>query len=151
MIEDRVRNSDLPTAITVLTTGDYSGLPTCIDDAFSRSEPLADEIVLKTLEEMNDVLRYRLALLEKLPRKMRAYRIGTSVALSESLTGSADGEIYIIADGRVTFKMEGMWEADMTYGGDNEDINAQWYLLSIKFLFRVMDSQGGKIFCLRFY
>lgn len=48
------------------------------------------------------------------------------------------------ADGRATFRVEGMWEASLTYGGDNDDADAQWYLLSLKFLFRVRDALGGE-------
>lgn len=50
------------------------------------------------------------------------------------------------ADGRATFRVEGMWEASFTYGGDNDDTEAEWYLLSLKFLFRVRDARGGTAF-----
>ena len=72
---------------------------------------------------MDQVLRYRLALVEKLHRKMRGYRI---------------------ADGRVTFRSDRMWEASFAYGGDNDDEGAEWYLLSITFLFRVSEASGGQ-------
>lgn len=72
---------------------------------------------------MDEVLRYRLALVERLHRKMRKYSI---------------------ADGRATFRVEGLWEVSMAFGGENDDEKAEWYLLSIKFLFRVKDARGGE-------
>lgn len=61
------------------------------------------------------------------------------------------------ADGRVTFSIPGLWEASFVYsgsreGGDGEDEDAEeeegaeWYLLSVKFLFRVKDSRGSAFF-----
>lgn len=151
----RVRNSDLPTSLSVLRTGNYSRLPSIIVEGFSQPERLSDEVVLKTLEELEGVLRWRLGCRERLPRGMRR---------------------YWIADGRAYFIVEGMWEASFTFGGgeDDEDESkpkpeavaalasteegasppppappeepnlAQWFLLSLKFLFRVRDARGGK-------
>ena len=118
-----VRNYDLPTAITVLTTGTYSDLPSILQEQFVQPALLPDALVLKTLAQMDEVLRYRLALVEKLHRKMMGYRI---------------------ADGRATFRSEGMWEASFAYGGDNDDEEAEWYLLSVTFLFRVSEASGGQ-------
>jgi hypothetical protein len=36
-----------------------------------------------------------------------------------------------------------MWEGTLTYGGANDDPTAEWYLLSLTFLFRVRDARGG--------
>ncbi|KAL8292356.1 hypothetical protein RQP46_001822 [Phenoliferia psychrophenolica] len=117
----RVRNYDLPTAITVLTTGTYTGLPSILADSFAQPTTLPDEVVLRTLQELDDVLRWRLSCVEVVPRQMRR---------------------YWIADGRVTFHVAGLWEASLTYGGASEDETAEWYLLSVKFLFRVKDARG---------
>ena len=119
---DRVRNYDLPTAITVLTTGTYPDLPSILQEQFVQPALLPDALVLKTLAQMDEVLRYRLAMVEKLHRKMKGYRI---------------------ADGRATFRSEGMWEASFAYGGDNDE-EAEWYLLSVTFLFRVSEASGGQ-------
>lgn len=127
----RVRNYDLPTAISVLTTGSYRGLPRSIESRFSSSASggeagkMGDEQVLQTMEDVNEVMRWRLGGGgEKLPGKgMNTWRI---------------------EDGRVFFKVEGLWEASFTYSGsgvEGED-DGEWYLLGISFLFRVGDSKG---------
>lgn len=72
----RIRNYDLPTAITVLTTGTYTGLPSIFSENFAQPTTLSDEVVLKTLDELDDVLRWRLTCVEVLPRGMRRYWIG---------------------------------------------------------------------------
>ncbi|ORY89721.1 mediator complex subunit MED14-domain-containing protein [Leucosporidium creatinivorum] len=141
----RIRNSDLPTSLTVLRTGNYSALPAVVREGFEQPEKLSDETVLKTLEEVEEVLRWRLgAGREVLPAGMRG---------------------WWIADGRVHFRVPGMWEASFTYGGGMDDPSdldladadaeegadsvgqgpaqgAEWYLLSLKFLFRVRDARG---------
>lgn len=117
----RVRNYDLPTAITVLSTGTYQALPPEIYATFADPPKLSDKVVLDTLEEMNRVLRFRLALRERMPTRMKG---------------------YTIQDGRVKFVSEGVWEAEMTYGGEEQG-GGQWYALSVKFLFRVRDARGG--------
>lgn len=35
-----------------------------------------------------------------------------------------------------------MWEATFTYGGESDEPGAEWYLLSLEFLFRVRDARG---------
>ncbi|KAM0747999.1 MED14-domain-containing protein [Meredithblackwellia eburnea MCA 4105] len=186
----RIRNYDLPTSLTLLSTGNYSSLPTSLTTAFSTPRQLPDHVVLETLEELDQVIRWRLAARECVPRAIR--RAGWS-----------------IRDGRVIFSVEGSWEASFTYGAsaeatsgaevgagvegegaeadgeerqekadlddDSEDSEpersgqedveddarlgvigngeskrkrktktggGEWYLLSIKFLFRVRDSRG---------
>lgn len=54
--------------------------------------------------------------------------------------------VRVAADGRATFHVPGMWEASFTYGGDDTDnpVAHQWFLLSLRFLFRVKDSRGGE-------
>ncbi|KAM0789552.1 hypothetical protein ACM66B_000363 [Microbotryomycetes sp. NB124-2] len=118
----RVRNYDIPTALSVLTTGTYTRLPSAIKEGFLAPERLSDSDVLDTLSQMDDVLRWRLACVESLPIQMRQYSIH---------------------DGRATFRVNNLWEADFTYGGDSDSTTAQWYLLSLKFLFRVKDARGA--------
>lgn len=72
----RVRNYDIPTAISVLTTGTYTALPSIIKETFGAPEKLEDEAVEKTIEELEEVLRWRLSCVERLPKAMQSYRIG---------------------------------------------------------------------------
>ncbi|GAA5897842.1 uncharacterized protein JCM6883_000839 [Sporobolomyces salmoneus] len=140
----RVRNYDLETSLTVLRKGNYEGLPSAIREAFEGQEKLGDEEVLETMRECEAVMRWRLKMgMEEIPKLMR--------------------DNYRIADGRVTFRLEGLWEASFVYSGtetqqetqreggaEEEDpttISAEdqseWYLLGIKFLFTVQDERGG--------
>ncbi|GAA5987817.1 hypothetical protein JCM10908_007227 [Rhodotorula pacifica] len=130
----RVRNYDLETAINVLSSSSSSSaLPSSLTDPFASdlAQPLSDTQVLETLSDLNRVLLARLVLrLESLPPAL------------------ADPSRWRIHDGRVTFRVEGMWEADLTYGGGNEpdeegQEGREWYLLAVKFLFRVKDARGA--------
>ncbi|SGY13429.1 BQ5605_C010g05859 [Microbotryum silenes-dioicae] len=115
----RVRNYDLTSALTVLSTGHYPFLPSVIPEFFTQPLPLSDSTVLETLAEVDQILAYRLACLENLPRAMRT---------------------YWIKDGRVAFRVERMWEATFTYGGERG--KEEWYLLGIKYGFNVQDARG---------
>lgn len=130
----RVRNYDLASALSVLSTGSAASLPASLTDPFAAdlAHPLTDTQVLDTLAELDRVLLARLVLrIEPLP---------------PALTDPAAWRIH---DGRVTFRVDGMWEADLTFGGDNESEEStgqqggEWYLLAIRFLFRVKDARGG--------
>ncbi|GAA6010337.1 hypothetical protein JCM11491_006274 [Sporobolomyces phaffii] len=134
----RVRNYDLETSLDVLQKGTYDGLPSGIREAFEGQEKLQDDQVLDTMRECEHVMRWRLKMgKEELPKLM--------------------SDNYRIADGRVTFRIEGLWEASFVYSGTetqdppNEDDStsisdedqSEWYLLGIKFLFTVKDERGG--------
>ncbi|GAA6003091.1 hypothetical protein JCM10207_001982 [Rhodosporidiobolus poonsookiae] len=120
----RVRNYDLSTALAVLTSGTYPALPSAVREAFDNEHRLEDAEVLETLREVDDVLRWRIVMGE------------------EHLPPALQAAAYRIADGRVTFTLPGLWEASFTYGGDNTQDDAEWYLLGIRFLFRVKDARG---------
>ncbi|GAA6007036.1 mediator of RNA polymerase II transcription subunit 14 [Rhodotorula paludigena] len=127
----RVRNYDLSSALAVLSTGTYPALPSSLREPFeSGSAPLDDAQVLDTLTEVDDVLRWRLVMgRETIPPPM------TRVP-------------WRIHDGRVTFVVPGLWEASFTYGGGAKDEDegqegAEWFLLGVKFLFRVRDARGS--------
>lgn len=132
----RVRNYDLASALNVLSTGSAASLPASLTDPFAAelAHPLTDAQVLDTLAELDRVLLARLVLrIEPLP---------------PALTDPAAWRIH---DGRVTFRVDGMWEADLTFGGDNESEEStgqqggEWYLLAIRFLFRVKNARGGAL------
>ncbi|GEM07850.1 mediator of RNA polymerase II transcription subunit 14 [Rhodotorula toruloides] len=132
----RVRNYDLSTALAVLSTGTYTGLPASMREGFEEgAEQMGDEEVIETLREVDEVIRWRLVMgREYVPEQMRRRR-------------------WRIGDGRVVFGVEGLWEASFTYGGGKEDPKededderaeegAEWFLLGVKFLFRVKDVRG---------
>lgn len=134
----RVRNYDLSTALAVLSTGTYTGLPASMREGFEEgAEKMGDEEVIDTLREVDEVIRWRLVMgKEYVPEDMRR-------------------RIWRVCDGRVVFGVEGLWEASFTYGGGKEDPNededderaeegAEWFLLGVKFLFRVKDARGGE-------
>ncbi|GAA5935454.1 Rgr1p [Sporobolomyces koalae] len=144
----RVRNYDLETSLQVLQQGTYPALPSAIREAFMAQESLADDQVIETMRECEQVMRWRLRMgMDRLPKLMT--------------------ENYTIADGRVTFTIDRSWEASFVYSGtetsdgepreattgsadDEEELErklaaqdqSEWYLLGIKFLFKVKDQNG---------
>jgi len=119
----RVRNSDLPTALSVLTHGTYTRLPSTLTDAFRLPPTLPDDLALRTLTELDELLRWRLGALDRVPLPLARHG-------------------WTIADGRVRFRIPGLWEATLTYSGDEGDAQGEWYLLTVEFLFRVRDARG---------
>lgn len=73
-----VRNYDIPTAVSVLTTGTYTRLPSLIQEMFTRDDRLRDEQVIATMGELDDVMRWRLACVEVVPKRM-LWKVGESL------------------------------------------------------------------------
>ncbi|GAA5844535.1 hypothetical protein JCM9279_006338 [Rhodotorula babjevae] len=131
----RLRNYDLDSALSVLTSGTYPALPLALSQPFTASGPLTDADVVATLHDVDAVLRWRLVMrLDHVPLAMRRVP-------------------WRVADGRVVFTIPGLWEAAFTYGGAADDPDedepdarahegAEWFLLRVKFLFRVRDARG---------
>ncbi|GAA5924067.1 hypothetical protein JCM3775_005586 [Rhodotorula graminis] len=130
----RLRNYDLESALTVLSSGTYPSLPLALSQPFTASGPMTDAEVVGTLHDVDAVLRWRLVMrLDHVPLAMRRVP-------------------WRVADGRVVFTVPGLWEAALTYGGpaddpDDDDPDAQlegaeWFLLRVKFLFSVRDARG---------
>ncbi|KAJ7782911.1 mediator complex subunit MED14-domain-containing protein [Mycena metata] len=110
----RLRNHDLLTSLDVLTTGSYHGLPTGIKKMIIPSTPLTDAEVIKTLTDMEDVIRYRLRLHEIIPVEMAQHRI---------------------AGGRVYFTVPNLFETSLCLrGGLKED---GWFFVHVEFLITV--------------
>ncbi|GAA5826413.1 hypothetical protein JCM11251_002355 [Rhodosporidiobolus azoricus] len=147
----RVRNYDLSTSLSVLTTGSYPALPSVVREEFANQGKMRDEEVLGVMKDVDEALRWRLVMgKEWVPRGMKQ-------------------AAWRIADGRVTFSVPGLWEASFTYSGDGSsdsegeegdgdageggkpqedssgaatEVPAEWFLLSLRFLFRVKDARG---------
>ncbi|KAJ7287402.1 mediator complex subunit MED14-domain-containing protein [Mycena rebaudengoi] len=110
----RLRNHDLLTSLDVLTTGSYHGLPTVIRKMIIPPTPLTDAEVLKTLTDMEDVIRYRLRMHEIIPVEMAQHRI---------------------AGGRVYFTVPNLFETSLCLrGGLKED---GWFFVHVEFLITV--------------
>lgn len=72
----RLRNYDLPQALQVLTHGKPL-LPGILVDSFGHRPDLTPKEVLEALEELEDLMRYRLAMREVLPDEFKQYAIGS--------------------------------------------------------------------------
>ncbi|KAF7375946.1 Mediator of RNA polymerase II transcription subunit 14 [Mycena sanguinolenta] len=110
----RLRNHDLLTSLDVLTTGSYHGLPTGIKKMVIPPTPLTDAEVIKTMKDMEDVIRFRIRIHEILPVEMAKHRI---------------------ANGRVYFTVPDLFETSLCLkGGLKED---SWFFVHVEFLITV--------------
>lgn len=107
----RVRNPDLKTAAEVLSTGNCSWMP---DLGYIEPPPLTAREILQTLKNLNTLLSIRINLheYEKLPFYFRSYSIKS---------------------GRVTFRVPGEFELDLTIADENPE--AQFYFIDFRLLF----------------
>ncbi|KAH9945691.1 MED14-domain-containing protein [Amylocystis lapponica] len=116
----RLRNHDLLTSLDVLTTGSYRRLPSVIKKIVIPPTPLTDEEVAKTIADVEDVMRYRLRMIEIIPCEMSRYRI---------------------SGGRVFFVAPRLFEASLCVRGAH--IDDGWFFVSVEFLFTVGGDQTG--------
>ncbi|KAH8675385.1 mediator complex subunit MED14 [Xylariales sp. PMI_506] len=107
----RLPNPDLRTALQVLSTGEASWMP---DLNFIEPPPLSPEEQMQWIDELNTLLSLRLNLEdhEKIPYQFRDYTIHS---------------------GRVTFKVKGEFEVDLTIA--DEDFEKQFWFLDFRFSF----------------
>ncbi|CAD6453655.1 fcbe58fe-4f70-479d-8ada-daff5b887913 [Sclerotinia trifoliorum] len=102
---------DLKTAVEVLSTGKANWMP---DLGYIAPPPMTSKEILKSLEKLNTLLSIRLNLHEydKLPLQFKD---------------------YTIKSGRVTFKVAGEFEIDLTIA--DEDQESQFWFIDFRFLF----------------
>ncbi|KAH6660371.1 mediator complex subunit MED14 [Truncatella angustata] len=107
----RLPNPDLHTALQVLSTGNASWMP---DFGYIEPPPLTAEEQLRWIDELNTLLSLRLNLEDhdNIPRQFRDYTIDS---------------------GRVTFKVKGEFEVDLTIA--DEDFEKQFWFLDFRFAF----------------
>ncbi|KAI0137031.1 mediator complex subunit MED14 [Xylariales sp. AK1849] len=107
----RLPNPDLQTALQVLSTGDASWMP---DLGYVEPPPLSPEEQMQWVEELNTLLSLRLNLEDhdKIPYHFRDYSIDS---------------------GRVTFKVKGEFEVDLTIA--DEDFEKQFWFIDFRFAF----------------
>ncbi|SPO37762.1 related to RNA polymerase II mediator complex protein pmc1 [Pseudozyma flocculosa] len=123
----RMRNADLPTAIDVLRTGSYRRLPSSLKDMVVPPRPFSDAEAIEIVAQLEDALRLRMACREIIPAPMSRYRI---------------------LDGKVHFRVPGLYETQLTASGSGapppgsaaaEAAAAadRWWLLDLKFDIRI--------------
>lgn len=107
----RTPSPDLKTALEILSSGEVSWMS---DLGFLKPPPLTDAQNEEWLEELNTLLSVRLSYddYDKIPTAFRDYTIN---------------------DGRVTFRVPGEFEVDLTI--DDEDFSRQYFFLEFRFLF----------------
>ncbi|KAH8814964.1 mediator complex subunit MED14-domain-containing protein [Xylogone sp. PMI_703] len=111
LIHARVPNLDLKTALEVLSTGKAPWMP---DLGYIQPPLLTAQELLKSLENLNTLLSIRLNLheYEKIPFQFKN---------------------YTIQSGRVTFRVAGEFEVDLTIA--DEDPEKQFWFIDFRFLF----------------
>ncbi|KAK8043732.1 mediator complex subunit MED14 [Apiospora phragmitis] len=109
LVGARLPNPDLQTALQVLATGEAPWLP---DYNYIPPPPLTAEEQMRWMEELNTLLSIRLNLEDhdKIPYHFRDYHIKS---------------------GRVTFKVPGEFEVDLTIA--DEDFDKQFWFLEFRF------------------
>lgn len=109
LVGARLPNPDLQTALQVLATGEAPWLP---DFNYVPPPPLTAEEQMRWIEELNTLLSIRLNLddHDKIPYHFRDYNIES---------------------GRVTFKVPGEFEVDLTIA--DEDFDKQFWFLDFRF------------------
>ncbi|KAF8552437.1 MED14-domain-containing protein [Imleria badia] len=116
----RLRNHDLLTSLDVLTSGTYKRLPTGIKKSIIPTPPLTDAEVIKTLSDMEEIMRYRLRMTEIIPVEMSQHRI---------------------AGGRVHFIVPGLFETSVCMRRAEKDDG--WFFVNVKFLISVGGDMSG--------
>ncbi|KAF6841583.1 mediator of RNA polymerase II transcription subunit 14 [Colletotrichum musicola] len=111
LISARLPNPDLKTALQVLTTGEASWVP---EPGYIPPPPLTPEEQLKWTDDLNTMLSLRLNLddYDKIPHQFKTYTIHA---------------------GRVTFKVKGEFEVDLTIA--DEDFTKQFWFIDFRFAF----------------
>ncbi|KAI0998614.1 Mediator of RNA polymerase II transcription subunit 14 [Podosphaera aphanis] len=119
-IHARLPNPDIMTALEVMTTGKVSWMP---DFGYIPPPPLTARDMLKTLERINTLLSIRLNLedYDKIPYHFKNFHIKS---------------------GRVTFRVEGEFELDLTIA--EEAPEAQYWFLDLRFMFSPCLEQIGQ-------
>ncbi|EON97931.1 putative mediator of rna polymerase ii transcription subunit 14 protein [Phaeoacremonium minimum UCRPA7] len=107
----RLPNPDLKTALQVLSTGDVPWMP---ELNYIEPPPLTPQEQLKWIDNLNTLLSIRLSLddHDKIPFHFRDYSVSS---------------------GRVTFKVKGEFEVDLTIA--DEDFEKQFWFIDFRFLF----------------
>ncbi|KAJ8102525.1 mediator complex subunit MED14-domain-containing protein [Lipomyces tetrasporus] len=105
----RLRNPDIATALEVFVLGK----PRLSSFNYVPPKPLSPQTILDTLHDLNVLLSLRLALSDNIPVPFQNYKI---------------------ANGRVTFCVEGDFEVDLGIADDNK--NSRFFLIDFRYIFK---------------
>lgn len=113
----RLPSPDLKTALEILSSGEVSWMP---ELGYIEPPPLSPEDQLEWVENLNTILSVRLTLDEydKIPYHFRHYTVDSA---------------------RVTFKVEGEFEVDLTIADD--DFEKQFWFIDLRFSFNPAPTQ----------
>lgn len=103
--------------------------------------PLTDAEVIKTLSDMEEIMRYRLRMTEIIPVEMSQHRIGTVTISLFSRRGLHLKLLCDPAGGRVHFTVLGLFETSVCMRGAEKDDG--WFLVNVKFLISVGGDMSG--------
>ncbi|XP_065644409.1 mediator of RNA polymerase II transcription subunit 14 isoform X2 [Hydra vulgaris] len=120
LVQARLPNFSIPTAVDVLTTGSFNRLPKCIKTKIVPVDPISAEEKTKTLKRLDEVIQYRLCVSE-IPKKFSNIKI---------------------CDGKVTLTVQNEFEVMLMLMGDGDDI--PWRLLKIKILLQDHELGDGQ-------
>lgn len=111
-----VRNPDLLTALTVLTRGTYTRLPTAITEAFIPRAPLTNADILDTLRRLDAHILFRLRCIDFVPPDIRIDKI-------------KDGRAYIVGG-------KGEWRIELSLTGFGTGDQSRWWLTGLEWDWR---------------
>ncbi|KAJ9098285.1 hypothetical protein QFC21_004614 [Naganishia friedmannii] len=117
----RIRNADVDTAVDVLVTGEYQRLPKMIDHKFLPQTLGTTVSASDALKRMDEIISFRLAVHEVMPRNLQLLKI---------------------RDGKAYFRYLNLFECALTVGPI--DPHEQWCLADLKFLHLARQSVKGK-------
>jgi mediator of RNA polymerase II transcription subunit 14 len=119
-----VRNPDLITASSLLTTGTYQRLPSDINESFIPKPPLTNGSILDTLRRLDAHILYRLRCVDYVPPDITIDKI-------------TDGRAYIAGG-------NGSWRAELTMTGFGNDAQSRWWLTGLQWIWRSRTDEKGK-------
>ncbi|EKD02252.1 hypothetical protein A1Q2_03399 [Trichosporon asahii var. asahii CBS 8904] len=118
----RERNADLLTAMSLRSAGNYTRLPSMLEESFVPRPKLKPAKVLDTVEKLNEHLLYRLRCVDYLPPSLVVEKV-------------ADGRAYVRGGG------EAGWRAQLTVAGFDDD--ARWWLTGVEWEWTAKGQKKG--------
>lgn len=118
----RERNADLLTAMSLRSAGNYTRLPSMLEESFVPRPKLKPTTVLDTVGKLNEHLLYRLRCVDYLPPNLVVEKV-------------TDGRAYVRGGG------EAGWRAQLTVAGFDDD--ARWWLTGVEWEWTAKGQKKG--------